>query len=254
MTHSIANRRRLSLFGLSAVLIAALATPRPAAAVPIVGYSLQVSEGVTGGGGGSLMASAQLMAARDIPLFTLSNTSTEALITTFSITIGDLNYNFDAVTFNTVPTGPQVTSFSPDAAQGGARSDVATLNFANFVPSQAFAFRTDIDRDSDNGLSLTNFRTVLGGASPAMVTVSFSDGSVLTNYLSALNANGTGPLSSIYRCAALVSSPPISQSATAISQVVPEPDGLTLAALGGVGLLMAIGWRRTTATKRSHAG
>lgn len=216
----------------------AAVVPGIATAEPIVGYSLQITEGVIPAGGNSLMASAQIMAARDNPLFTLQNTSTDALITMFAITIGNYSYNFDAVTFNNVPGGPQVTSFTPDSVQGGQRSDELTLNFANFNAGQAFAFRADID--PDQGDFLTNFRTVLGGATPALVTVAFSDGSVLQQYLAPLTAaNG---LYSVYRCAALVASPPISQQGSA--QAIPEPGAMTLAGMGGLGLLLAAAWRR----------
>ena len=242
MKNTNLHRSTVSLLALVAVTIGGSTLPQTALALPIVGYNLQVSEGVTGGGGGPLMASAQLIAARDVPLFTLSNTSTDALITSFSITIGDLNYNFDAVTFNTLPTGPQVTSFTPDKVQGGARSDVLSLNFSNFAASTAFNFRGDIDRDSDNGLSLTNFRTVLTGPTPSVVTVKFSDGSTLTNTL-ASTTDGS-PLSAIYRCSALVSTPALAQQASAIANTVPEPDGFTLACLAATGLLVASGWRR----------
>ncbi|MBL9125356.1 MAG: hypothetical protein JNG90_17090 [Planctomycetaceae bacterium] len=218
------------------------AMPRAALAVPVVGYSLQILEGTTGGGGGPLMASAQLMAAQDTPLFMLSNTSTEALITSFSITIGNLSYNFDAVTFNPNQGNTKVTSVTPDQAQGGARSDLLTLTFSNFAASTAFSFRADIDRDSDNGLSLTNFRTVLTGATPATVTVAFSDGSSLTNTLA---STGSGdPLYSIYRCAALVSIPSVAQQGMAPAQPIPEPSSLALAGLAATGLALAGGWRR----------
>lgn len=242
MTNAFLRTSNITRIALLTVAFGGSALSGKAYALPIVGYSLQVSEGPTGSGGGPLMASALLLAARDVPLFTLANTSTEALITSFSITIGDLNYNFDAVTFNTTATGPQVTSFTPDKAQGGARSDILSLAFSNFKASQSFSFRGDIDRDSDNGLSLTNFRTVMTGATPSVVTVKFSDGSTLTNTL-ASTTDGSA-LNSVYRCAALVSVPAIAQQATAISQVVPEPDGFTLACLAATGMLIVTGWRR----------
>jgi hypothetical protein len=251
MTNATHDRSTIIRIAFLAAAIGGSAVPQTALALPIVGYSLQVSEGITGGGGGPLMASAQLIAARDMPLFTLTNTSTDALITQFSITIGDLAYNFDAVTFNQLPTGPQVTSFTPDKVQGGAKSDVLSLSFTNFAASQAFAFRGDIDRDSDNGLALTNFRTVLTGATPSVVTVKFSDGSTLTNTLA--STTDGNPLSSVYRCAALVSTPALVQQATAISQTVPEPDGFTLACLAATGLLLATGWRRVKAGRRLAA-
>jgi hypothetical protein len=244
MINNYARRRFVPLLVLAGVFTCMSANPDEASAEPIVGYSLQITEGIVTGGSNTLMSSAQLLAARDAPLFTLANTSTSALITMFSITIGDLNYNFDAVTFNPVPVGPQVTSYSPDNKQGGARSDELSLNFANFQAGQAFAFRGDID--PDNGNALANFRTVLSGNNPAFVTVAFSDGSVLQQYLSPLSAT-SGGLYSIYRCAALVSSPPISQQG--MSNAIPEPSALTLAGVGAVGMLLAGVWRRRTAAR-----
>jgi hypothetical protein len=240
MTNFVAKRHLLSGLALATVLTAISLAPRTAVAVPIVGYSLQISEGIVSGGGGPLMQSALVLAARDAPLFTLVNTSSEAQITQFSVTIGDTNYNFDAVTFNAMAGGPQVTSFSPDSGQGGADAEVATLNFANFNPNSAFSFRTDID--PDNGNALANFRNVFGGATLAQITVSFSDGSVLTDVLSSL----AGGMGSVYHCAGLAPLPPAGQQQQATP--VPEPAAFTLALLGAAGIAFAFGWR-----KRRHA-
>lgn len=234
MTHKIASRR--FGLGLAVVLTFFGLSPASVQAVPIVGYSLQISEGVFGSSGGTLMAAAQALAARDVPLFTLVNTSTEASITQFSVTIGDTNYNFDAVTFTHAPGGPQVTSFSPDSGQGGAKAEVATLNFSSFTPNRTFNFRTDID--PDNGNFLANFRQVFGGSTLAKVTVTFSDRSVLTNVLSQF-ANGA--FGSIHRCESLTSLPPVSQQQTA---VVPEPSGLLLALFGASAFGIAVCYRR----------
>ncbi len=236
MTNNFVTTRIFAGFALAALLTTFSLSARTATATPIVGYSLQVSEGVVPSGG-PLLASAQLLAARDTPLFTFVNTSSEASITNFAITIGDLSYNFDAVTFNALATGPQVTSFAPDGGQGGAHANAATLNFANFTPSSAFQFRTDID--PDNGNFLANFRQVFGSSTPAQVTVKFSDGSVLTNIMSAVGLS--------YQCAGQLALPQVSQQQNAL---VPEPDGLTLAMLGAVALGLLAGWRRRSARHR----
>lgn len=243
MTSHIAKRRVPGGLFLSALLTALSLAPSTALATPIVGYSLQISEGVISGGN-SLIQSAQLLAARDCPLFTLTNTSSDAKITQFSVTIGDTNYHFDAVTFNAQPGGPQVTNFGPDSVQGGAIADVATLNFSNFTPGSSFKFRTDID--PDNGNFLTNFRQVLAGAVPAKITVAFSDGSVLYDELATL-AN-TGFVGSIYRCAYLTQLPPIPSSQQQTG-VVPEPSGLLLALLGVIGTACFGRWSRRLARR-----
>jgi len=239
-----------------AVLLAAgavlLTAGTGAARAESVGYTLAVSEGLIPAPGTSFFQlSQQLMVANDCPLIVIGNSSTSASITNFALTIGDTSYNFDAVMFVTPNPSVTATSFSPDTIQGGIRVDQLSVNFSGFVPGQQFGIRTDIDRDADNGLSFTNFRTaLLAAADPANrahVTVTFSDGNVLTDILSPFDQQGnTVVLTSSFRCAPTVSMGSIQSGE---SMVVPEPSALLLAAVGATAGFCLIGYRQRRRTQ-----
>jgi hypothetical protein len=220
----------------------------PAARADSVGYTLAISEGLVAPpqGFSLFQLSQQLMVANDCPLIALTNTSTTASITSFEMTIGDTSYNFDALMFVAPNPGVMVTSFTPDTVQGGITSDLLSLNFSGFTPNQQFGVRTDIDRDADNGMSFTNFRTALiGAADPANrahVTVSFSNGSVLTEILSPLDASGNVVvLTSSFRCGPTVA---MGSLQTGETMAVPEPNALLLLATAGAAAGIFMGCRR----------
>ena len=230
----------------------------PAARAESVGYTLAISEGLVAPPQGMSLfqLSQQLMVANDCPLIVLTNTSTNASITSFEMTIGDTSYNFDALMFVVPNPSVMVTSFSPDTIQGGVRGDLLSLQFSGFTPSQQFGVRADVDRDADNGLSFTNFRTALiAAADPvnrAHVTVTFSDGNVLTDILSPFDATGNVVvLTSSFRCGPQVAMGSLQSGET--MTVVPEPSTLLLAAVGAaVGVVVIRRQRRRAGSFRAQ--
>ncbi|SFI68661.1 hypothetical protein [Albimonas pacifica] len=93
-----------------------------------------------------------LGASADHPAFRIENTSTDgARIETFSLTIGDMAFNFDRVT-NRQRFGVQSSTLTRGGTgQAGQRTDAIAFAFEGFDAGDAFAFRAELDPDSGSG-------------------------------------------------------------------------------------------------------
>jgi hypothetical protein len=170
----------------------------------------------------------------DNPRFRLTNTSDFADITAFTLTLGDISYNFDAAPAGTTTfievgiSNGAFTLLDPTDGNGGVRTDQARWALTGVNPGDAFQFRTELDPDS--GDSVVDFRAVLPGA---VATVTFSDG--LSSYLL------TGALSDF---SGEQTSYVFSQSApVATQELVSSPAALLLLGSGMIGVGIA-GWLR----------
>lgn len=119
----------------------------------------------------------------DFVRFILSNDSTAGItLDQFTFTIGDLSYNFDAVTLGENPAGGTATSKSPDAVNNVIRSDFIALDFTGFDSSESAEFFAEIDRDGAPNSS-EDYMTVFfnNGAAPnSIATAFFSNGHSLS--------------------------------------------------------------------------
>jgi hypothetical protein len=124
-----------------------------------------------------------LMMARTSPYFELRNTSEQALITQFTLSIGDLTKNFDwAKAIETSP-GVSVSVETVDGVMGGTHSDLLTISFGGFAPGDFVRFRMGVSADNPNASMIQDYRTILfdlnGGSDTtgnADVTVDFESG------------------------------------------------------------------------------
>ena len=115
--------------------------------------------------------------------FSLTNTSTDAGITTVTLTIGKKKYNFDRVKHFDMFGA---TTVKGDVKNGGKRFDEVAMAFDSFDAGATTMFRLDLDRDAKKKRNKANYRKVLfnnGKAQNAMITVSFSNGEVLSTFL-----------------------------------------------------------------------
>jgi hypothetical protein len=124
-----------------------------------------------------------------VPIFTLTNTSTDALakITSFKFTIGDIDCNFDHLgvpprdvlgTFSTdLNNDGSYASFTPDNQDNAVRSDfILYSGFTGFDKGDVFTFISDVDLDGTVVGSIENFRTVFWNNDEALnseITVTF---------------------------------------------------------------------------------
>lgn len=113
--------------------------------------------------------------------FEISNDSSTASITSFSMTIGDISYNYDGVVILD-DAGIVYTLTSPlDTTAGGFRTDEFSFSYSGFTATASFLFRVDVDPDSIN--SYVDFRNILfnnGSAPNGSASVTFSNGQTLT--------------------------------------------------------------------------
>jgi|GEM_PF-4079163 len=239
------NTARISFFA-SLALAAMLLSASPAGATPIsLGYSLRISEALPGGSVATPLLSTRTLVAADRPMFQLSNTSEGADIIGFQITMGDTAYSFGSLIFVPQAFPITVTDFTPIATPGGhAGAEVAGISFNNFSEGETFSFRADIDRNSDHGASLTNYRQALAGgpnkASWAKIDVSFSDGTTLSKTLTPADVSG-GSADGSYSFFYCLRNPQ-PQGQINVNQEytpVPEPTTLALAGFGALGLLFS---------------
>ncbi len=183
-----------------------------------------------------------LSGSADSPYMTLGNTSAAALITGFSISIGDTLFNFDRVGFQTTPTdaGGDLTALlgTPDLANGGARSDILSYFFGGFDAGDVFEFRAELDPDSGNGP--VDYRAILynnGGADNAIVAVTFEEGSFTDTLETVLTDGGRYDGSRTFSHAGFLDTAPPDPHPN--PSPIPEPTSMALFGLGltGLGLL-----------------
>lgn len=132
----------------------------------------------------------------NVPLVTLTNRSSEALLTSFSLTIGDPAFNFDGVIQIRGPAGGSSRLMIGDTnipRVDGVNTDTIALAFTGFKPGESVSFGVDID--ADNGNFFQDYRNVLfnNGAAPnAQVTVQFTDAAPLVLTLN--DVSDPGPI------------------------------------------------------------
>jgi hypothetical protein len=156
----------------SSLFLFGLVTPRASVAY-VIGYEFEVYD------------------EPNICRMNIANTSDIHSIEKFTITIGDTRYNYDLVFDGIQGESPlqsggiSYSFLSPDTLNGFVRSDELVLEFTDgFIPGGWFDFRTDLDIDSRD--TIENYRTILYNTfniPNARVTVSFSDGNILTQVL-----------------------------------------------------------------------
>ncbi len=175
---------------------------------------------------------------RNFAKFSLTNTSTDARIDAMHLTIGDTRYNFDRVR-TYANSGSRITQ--GDNRNGGSRFDEIALAFEGFDPGETTKFRLDIDRDRGRNRDKADYTRVLlrnGRAANAVVTVTFSNGSVLS---SILTAKGSGIASRLasgnpYRNLAAAHLDLPAEIAEVSPVPVPAALPMLLAGLAGLGL------------------
>ncbi len=140
-----------------------------------------------------------LMMQRTTPYFELRNTSEQALITQFTLSIGDLTKNFDWANAVETSAGVSFTVESVDGVMGGTKSDLLTISFSGFAPGDFVRFRFGVSADDPNASMIQDYRTILfdlNGDDPtdnALVTVDFASGddtAQLVDQLPDFNMNG----------------------------------------------------------------
>ncbi|MBM7068746.1 hypothetical protein [Actibacterium sp. 188UL27-1] len=202
-----------AVFAACAALISA-----PALAVTF-GYQMSINDPIFNSTNGNA----------NVPDFQLENISDLGSgigITDFSLTIGNTGFNYDFVRIQSVFTDPmgdlKATLNTVGTVNDGVGDDLLDYDFTGFDAGDAFRFEVDVDPDS--GSPTQDFRQVLFPT--ALLSVTFSNGSTLSQNLAPANTGVTG-----YRFA---------QTET-IPAPVPLPGSLALylsAGLVGGGLML----------------
>lgn len=158
---------------------AALAASASAALADTAGFTLDI----TAPNGNAVI---------DTPIFTLRNISQTASLTSFSLMFNPNPNNIDRVTnftrLDDKPIQLNWTIVTPDASDGGVRSDGVQMTFTGFEardPDEGLKFSLDFDPDSGSSTPI-DFRTILwnnGALNNAVLTVGFSDGQSFTQTL-----------------------------------------------------------------------
>ena len=153
--------------------------------VPVFGLAAGVAQA------GSVGYQFRIAGNKNVPTFRLTNKSTSAEITSFTLTIGDTKFNFDfhRPYPSLLKINPEIggTFDAPDLVQDKVRVNKMQVNYTDFQPGEFHRFKLDIDPDSKN--KRIDYRSVLfdlGGnssADNAKVTVNFSNGKTLSGYL-----------------------------------------------------------------------
>ena len=125
---------------------------------------------------------------RNFAFFSLTNTSSDAQIESMSLTIGKKKFNFDIVR---AEAGTRIVK--GDTRNNKARHDEIEMAFNNFQAGETTRFRLDIDRDRKKKRNKADYSKVLfnnGRAQNALITVTFSNGEVLSTFLDDNGAAG----------------------------------------------------------------
>ena len=108
--------------------------------------------------------SSEIAVSRETPLFRLTNTSSEANITSISVSLNASDYLFDAIVVAEAPAGLAPTVESPgDVVHGQSISPVVSFSFADrpLQPNESFAFWVDIDPSPTAPFGAIDYRDIL---------------------------------------------------------------------------------------------
>ncbi len=113
----------------------------------------------------------------DLPVFVLTNTSSDKDITRLEISIGSADHEFDVAWKMFGSPGIIEKLIVPDSKQGDVTSDRVEYLFSGFDPGYKFSFKADISGKTPGVTD--DFRHILfnnGTEQNAVVTVTFDDG------------------------------------------------------------------------------
>ena len=187
--------------------------------------------------------------AYNAPLMTFRNTGNVA-ITRFGMTIGDTDFNFDAIV-NVTADGIETASIvAPDDINNGVRTDRFELAAEGFDGGEQWSADVDVDEDDPTGVgTIVDVRNILfnnGEADDAEVFVEFANGKVLSVALDNLSDNAAGDFDDAdvsYDGSTLRVSQAATQEIPGPPTVIPTP----AAAGAGLALLGLVGLRRRQA-------
>lgn len=190
-----------------------------------------------------------LMLERTMPYFELRNTSEEAVITQFSMTIGDTSKNYDWGQLIESSPGVMFSLITPDGMPGGAKADTLVISFNGLGPGEFVRFRAGLSPDDSNASMVLDYRMVLfnmNGNDPSsnsVVTVDFQsaagDESLVNQFPNfAMNMPTSTSLAFPHHYMDMVMPFQLGDSGTI--PPIPEPGSLVLL---GSGLLGLAAWR-----------
>jgi len=187
-------------FAASALMAAALlASFVSTASASAISYALSFSENldVLKNPGNATLAQNQayrsqhtMALQRTTPYFELRNTSAEAEITQFNISIGDLSKNYDFGKMIEASPGVSYSLAVGDELLNGVGTDNLLINFTGLGPGEFVRFRVGLATDDPLGRLIQDYREVLfqsHGSGPdnnATAQVSFANSGGQTGQLS----------------------------------------------------------------------
>jgi len=181
---------------------------------------------------------------RNFSTFSLTNTSTDAQIESASMTIGKKTYNFDILRLRK-SSAVSSKMIKGDKRNGKKRFNEIAMAFNGFDAGESTKFRLDIDRDKGKRRGRADYAKVLfrnGKAKNSLITVTFSNGEVLSTFLTAKGANGlTTRLATGDRFRTLAGAemvlPPVEVANLVASIPLPAAMPLMLGGLFGIGMV-----------------
>ncbi|HEY2759867.1 MAG TPA: PEP-CTERM sorting domain-containing protein [Pirellulales bacterium] len=208
-----------------------------------------------------------LVTQRNRPYLLLENTSTianhgsgSAALTTFSMTIGDPQMNFDWGRIVSESPGVTATLLSPDTLDEGVHSRVLTYNFTGLTPGKQVIFQIDLDPNSATGDQFADYRQVLFHVSPSggiadpdtsensQTTIGFHDGSsaqVDTTLPPQVWPNVSVAYPTVFGMQIVSQYMQDHVNAFSMAAIsVPEPSALVLAGFATAGLVLSRCYRR----------
>jgi hypothetical protein len=102
----------------------------------------------------------KVMIQRTMPYFELRNTSEEASITQFELTIGDISKHFDWSQMIETSPGVTFSLITPDLP-GGVGADTLLVEFTGLDPGRFVRFRFGIDADDPDASFVQDYRMTL---------------------------------------------------------------------------------------------